>query len=101
MALGVTCIMTFGHAVWISNLLTLPTDLFPGPRIGTATGLSGMGGAVGGILANYFTGYVVERFTYKPVFITAGMMHPLACLVLSVLLARFFGKPAASGSESS
>lgn len=35
MAIGLTCVITFGHALWISNLLTLPTDLFPGPRVGT------------------------------------------------------------------
>jgi len=89
MAIGATCVITFGHALWISNLLTLPTDLFPGFRVGTVTGLSGMGGAVGGMLANLTTGYVVASFSYKPIFIAAGLMHPLSfCIVFFLLLRR-------------
>jgi ACS family hexuronate transporter-like MFS transporter len=95
MAIGLTCMVTLGHALWISNLLTLPTDLFPGPRVGTATGLSGMGGAVGGIIANLATGYVVQHFSYKPVFAVAGVMHPLAAVLLIMLLGRSFRKTAA------
>lgn len=96
MAIGLTCVITFGHALWISNLLTLPTDLFPGPRVGTATGLSGMGGAVGGMLANLTTGYVVGAFSYKPIFVVAGLMHPLAALLVVVLLGRRFRESAAA-----
>ncbi|MBI4873987.1 MAG: MFS transporter [Acidobacteria bacterium] len=88
MAIGLTSVVVFAHALWISNLLTLPTDLFPGPRVGTATGLSGMGGAVGGVLANYVTGFIVQNFSYKPIFIAAGLMHPLACLIVLTLLRR-------------
>ena len=96
MAIGLTCVTTFAHALWISNLLTLPTDFFPGPRVGTATGLSGMGGAVGGMIANLSTGYVVQAFSYKPVFIVAGLMHPIAALLLVLLLGRRFHQPEAA-----
>ncbi|MDQ6676852.1 MAG: MFS transporter, partial [Acidobacteriota bacterium] len=78
MAIGATCFITFGHALWTSNLQTLPTDLFRGTEVGTASGFSGMGGAVGGMLANLGTGYVVSHFSYSPVFLLAGLMHPLS-----------------------
>jgi ACS family hexuronate transporter-like MFS transporter len=95
-ALAAICLVTFGHAVWISNLLTLPTDLFPGQEIGTATGFSGMGGAIGGILANLGTGWVVQRFSYAPIFMLAGLMHPLSFTLLHRLLPeREFRKAAA------
>ena len=58
------CFMTLGHSLWISNLLTLPTDLFKANEVGTATGLTGMGGAIGGVLATLGTGYLVSRFSY-------------------------------------
>ncbi|MBL8216127.1 MAG: MFS transporter [Bryobacterales bacterium] len=88
MAIATICVVTFGHALWISNLLTLPTDMFPGSRVGTATGLTGMGGAIGGMLANLATGYVVQRYSYAPVFFAAGLMHPLAVTLVMVLLVR-------------
>jgi ACS family hexuronate transporter-like MFS transporter len=86
MANTATCCMTLGHAFWVANLQTLPTDLFRGREIGTATGFTGMGGAVGGMLANLGTGWLVARFSYAPVFLLAGLMHPLSMLLIWRLL---------------
>jgi len=86
MAILATCGITIGHAFWTSNLQAIPTDLFRGPEVGTATGFSGMGGAIGGILANYGTGWVVQHFSYAPVFAMAGLMHPLAIAIVYRLL---------------
>jgi MFS transporter, ACS family, aldohexuronate transporter len=93
MAIAATCFATFGHGFWISNELALPTDLFRGQEMGTASGFSGMGGAVGGILANLGTGWIVQHFSYAPVFLMAGLMHPLsAALVYWLLPNRYFQK---------
>ena len=93
MAIAATCFATFGHAFWVANIQTLPTDLFKGSEIGTATGFSGMGGAVGGMLANLGTGYIVSQFSYAPVFLMAGLMHPLSMFIIYKLLPdRYFNK---------
>lgn len=86
LAIAVTCFVTFGHALWVSNLLTIPTDIFKANEVGTATGFSGMGGAIGGVAANLGTGYLVKHFSYAPVFWIAGLMHPLSLLILRRLL---------------
>jgi ACS family hexuronate transporter-like MFS transporter len=86
LAIAAICFVTLGHAFWVANLQALPTDLFRPGEIGTATGLSGMGGAVGGILANYGTGWVVQHFSYAPVFLLAGLMHPLAIVIVHTML---------------
>src|SRR5258706_15981003 len=91
MAIGATCFATFGHGFWLSNLVTLPTDLFRGREMGTASGFSGMGGALGGMLATLGTGWVVQHFSYAPVFLMAGLLHPLsAVLVYRLLPDRYF-----------
>jgi len=91
MAIVATCFITFGHAFFVANVQTLPTDLFRGPEIGTVSGFSGMGGAVGGILATLGTGYVVQHFSYAPIFFLAGLMHPLSVgLVYWLLPNRYF-----------
>lgn len=96
-AIALTCFMTFGHALWVANLQTIPTDLFPGPHVATASGFSGMGGGVGGMLANLGTGYVVQRFSYRPIFLLAGLMHPLSLVIVLLLLPdRRFEKAAAA-----
>jgi ACS family hexuronate transporter-like MFS transporter len=96
LAIAAICFVTLGHAFWTANLQALPTDLFRSEEMGTATGFSGMGGAVGGILANYGTGWVVQHFSYAPVFLMAGLMHPLAiAIVYRMLPDRLFGLRAA------
>jgi sugar phosphate permease len=86
MAIAATCFVTFGHAFWVANLQALPIDLFRGPEVGTATGFSGTGGAIGGALAALGTGWVVRRFSYAPIFLAAGLMHPLSALLIYLLL---------------
>jgi ACS family hexuronate transporter-like MFS transporter len=95
LAIAATCSITFGHGLWTANLQTIPTDVFRGPEIGTVTGFSGMGGAVGGLLASLGTGYVVMHFTYAPIFLMAGLMHPLSAVLTYALLPdRFFARRA-------
>lgn len=96
MAIAATCFVTFGHAFWVANIQALPTDLFKGPEIGTSTGFTGMGGAIGGMLANIGTGYIVSNFSYAPIFLIAGLVHPIsAVIVYKMLPDRYFTRPRA------
>jgi ACS family hexuronate transporter-like MFS transporter len=86
LALAATCVVVFGHSVWVANLQTLPADIYSGGEVATVSGLSGMGGSIGGVIANLGTGYIVSHFSYAPVFACAGMMHPLALVLVYALL---------------
>ena len=93
LAIAAICFVTMGHAFWISNLLALPTDICRAGEIGTVMGISGMGGTLGGILANFGTAWVVQHFTYAPVFAMAGLMHPLGVGIVCWLLPNWrFGE---------
>ena len=60
-------------------------------RSARSRGFSGAGGAVGGMLAQLGTGYLVMNFSYAPVFILAGLMHPLSAVLTYWLLPdRYF-----------
>ena len=49
--------------------------------------------AIGGVLANLGTGYIVSNFSYAPVFLMAGLMHPLSVVIIYKLLPdRYFDK---------
>jgi ACS family hexuronate transporter-like MFS transporter len=71
----------------------LPADLFPGYQVGAVSGLSGMGGAMAGIVGNLVTGYIVSRFSYAPIFVMAGLMHPLAVFLLYRLIPEKYFPP--------
>jgi len=86
MVIAAITLMAVGHSLWVANLQTLPADLFPSAEVGTVTGFTGMGGAVGGMLANLGTGWVVAHFSYAPIFVLAGLMHPLSAALTYWLL---------------
>jgi ACS family hexuronate transporter-like MFS transporter len=86
LAIAATCFLTLGHGFWTANLQALPTDLFPGYEVGTVSGFSGMGGALVGMVANLGTGYVVSQFSYSPIFLVAGLMHPTGMLIIHLML---------------
>jgi len=54
--------------------------------VGTVAGFSGMGGAIGGMVANLGTGYVVSHFSYAPIFLIAGLMHPMCMVIIFKML---------------
>jgi len=37
-------------------------------------------------VANLWTGYIVSRFSYAPIFITAGLMHPMSMYIIFRML---------------
>jgi ACS family hexuronate transporter-like MFS transporter len=97
LAIAAVCFITFGHGFWTANLQTLPADIFPGHEVGTVAGFSGMGGAIGGLFANLGTGYIVSKFSYAPIFLIAGLMHPMCMYIISRMLpdSRFASSPPA------
>ena len=38
------------------------------------------------MIANLGTGYLVSHYSYSPVFLMAGLMHPLSALIVYKLL---------------
>ena len=55
--------------------------------VASVTGISGLSIASSAIAQNGI-GYVVENFSYKPVFTVAGFLHPLAAIVLLIMQAH-------------
>jgi MFS transporter, ACS family, hexuronate transporter len=82
MALVMMTLLMFAHGFWITNYITLISDRFPKSAVGTVVGFAGAVGAVGGILANWNTGWIVDRFSYGPLWLASGIMYPLALAVL-------------------
>ena len=54
------------HQAWSANLYTTVSDMFPKQAIASLTGIGGMAGAVGGILVQIFTGWLLDHFHTHP-----------------------------------
>jgi ACS family hexuronate transporter-like MFS transporter len=81
-SLALISLATAGHEGWSTNLFTTPSDLFPKRVVGSVTGLGGTCGAFGGMIMTLLAGGFLQWFgSYVPLFVTAGLMHPLALLL--------------------
>jgi ACS family hexuronate transporter-like MFS transporter len=86
LALGLICVALWGFASWSTMGLTLPSDLFPQDVVATVTGLSGF---AAGLVSAGFTlavGILVDRFSYGPAFLAAGLLPIFATASIFVLI---------------
>lgn len=80
-------IAMLGHQFWSTIVQTLAADIFPSSVVGSVAGLMGAVGSFGALLFNLLVGILVTNYGYSPVFIIAGMMHPLS-FILALLIIR-------------
>jgi ACS family hexuronate transporter-like MFS transporter len=74
---------TSAHQGWSANLFTLASDMFPRRAVGSVVGIGATGGAIGGVLIQITTGYVVQRtHSYMPLFIFAGVAYVAALAII-------------------
>jgi ACS family hexuronate transporter-like MFS transporter len=88
-ALGLISLTTSAHQGWSANVFTLASDIFAKRDVASIVGLGGAAGAVGGMIIAPTAGYVLQYFhTYVPLFVVAGLMHPLAFGLVQLLIPR-------------
>jgi ACS family hexuronate transporter-like MFS transporter len=78
----------FGHQCFSAIVQTLPADLFPSEVVGSVGGLLGSAGSFGAMFFNLLAGWMIEDYGYGPAFILAGLLHPLALLIILVSVKR-------------
>ncbi len=76
----------FGYTGALANMLSMPADVFPGGAVASVYGLASMGSGFGGMVFTLITGWVVDNYSYTPVFIGFGLM-PLVCALILWTLA--------------
>jgi ACS family hexuronate transporter-like MFS transporter len=83
-----------GYTGALANMLALPADVFPGESVGSVYGLASMGSGFGGMVFTLITGWLVDRYSYTPVFIGFGLMPLICATVLWTLTGQLRQKPA-------
>ena len=83
--IGVTL---FAFQFWVSNVQTLASDLLPVGAVGSIAGFAGTAAGLGAMIFTFTTGWVVDRFSYTPILLTAGLLAPVATGVLFLLIGR-------------
>jgi ACS family hexuronate transporter-like MFS transporter len=74
------------HQGFSCNVLTLPSDMFPGRAVASIVGIGGMAGAIGGMLIAKIVAYFLQvTGTYVVPFAIAGSAYLVALLVIHLL----------------
>jgi MFS transporter, ACS family, hexuronate transporter len=97
-ALSLICVALWGYASWSTMGLTLPSDLFPQDVVATVTGLSGFAAGLAGAAFTFAVGISVDRFSYGPAFLAAGLL-PLFATACIFILVRPPGRNADPSQE--
>ena len=81
-------VVAFAFQSWIVNIHTIPSDTFSKQDVGAVFGIGGTSAGIASMLFTLLVGYVVDRWSYTPVFIMVGLMGPLAALLFFTIMRR-------------
>lgn len=81
-AIACMSLLLFAHGVWITNYLSILSDLFSMEMTATVVGLTGMVGGIAGMLSTLVIGPVADRYSFAPVFAVSGVVYPTAYLLV-------------------
>ncbi|WPU95502.1 MFS transporter [Mucilaginibacter sabulilitoris] len=88
LAIGLMSVLLFAHGFWITNYITAIADVFGARGTSTVVGLSGTAGALSGLIINPFIGWVVQHYSYSPLWIICGLLYPLAFVIFIVFVPK-------------
>jgi ACS family hexuronate transporter-like MFS transporter len=88
LCIALISVATLAYGGWGTIMLTLPADLFPSGQTGTVSGLSGTGAGLGGFVFTWVIGIVVDRVSYTPIFLAAGLLPLMALLLVQLLIPK-------------
>jgi ACS family hexuronate transporter-like MFS transporter len=89
-AVAIVGVAAAAHQWWSANIFTLTSDMFPKFAVGSVVGIGGFFGAVGGVLFQRATGWVLQHngSNYTPVFLACGFAYVTALLIIHLLVPR-------------
>jgi len=91
LAVGLIAIAAGGHCGWSANIFSLMSDIFPKKATATVAGFGGFSGAVGGVIATYGVGKILQNTGvdgYVIPFAIAGFGYLIALLIIHLLVPK-------------
>lgn len=85
-SIAAVSIAMFGYTGYLANTLAFPAEVFPKNALGSIWGLASVGSGLGGMLFQWLSGRLVDRFGYYPVFMGYGIMPLIAVAIVLFLI---------------
>jgi ACS family hexuronate transporter-like MFS transporter len=86
LSIAFVSIAVAGYTGGLANMLALPADVFPKNAVASVWGLASMGAGFGGMIFTLITGWVVDHFSFTPVFIGFGLIPLISAGILWTLM---------------
>jgi MFS transporter, ACS family, hexuronate transporter len=86
LSIGLVSLAMMGYTGVTANMLAMPADVFPSKVLASIWGFSGLGSGFGGMLFALLTGWLVDHYSYVPVFVGFGVIPFVALLIIWILL---------------
>ena len=87
-ALAGISIIAFCFQSWIVNVLTIPSDCFPRQDVGSVAGIGGTAAGIASICFTLLVGWIVDNFSYTPVYLIVGAMGPVGAIAFFTIMRR-------------
>jgi len=81
-SIGLVSVAMLGYTGVSANMLAFPADVFPSKVVATIWGLASIGSGFGGMVFALVTGWLVDRYSYVPVFIGFGSIPLIALSII-------------------
>lgn len=91
LAIGLIALAAGGHCGWSANIFSLMSDIFPKKATGSIAGFGGFAGAVGGAIAAFSVGKILQNIGidgYSIPFAIAGSGYLIALLIVHLLVPK-------------
>jgi ACS family hexuronate transporter-like MFS transporter len=84
LSIALVSIAMAGYTAATANMLAMPADVIPPGGVASVYGLASMGSGFGGMVFALATGWLVDRYSYVPVFWLFGLI-PIICVSIQWL----------------
>jgi ACS family hexuronate transporter-like MFS transporter len=88
LSIALVSIAMAGYTAALANMLAMPADVFPAGAVASVYGLASMGSGFGGMVFALLTGWLVEHYSYVPVFWLFGLIPFICASILWALMGR-------------
>jgi ACS family hexuronate transporter-like MFS transporter len=85
-SIALVSVAMLGYTGVTANMLAMPADVFPQNVLASIWGYAGLGSGFGGMVFALITGWLVDHYSYVPVFIGFGLIPLVALLIIWTLL---------------
>ena len=83
--IALVSVATFGYTGALANLLAIPGDAFPSGSVASIWGFASMGSGFGAMIFSLLTGWLVDRYSFHPVFVLFGVLPIISALIVWTL----------------